>query len=199
MIYANNKSGEKILATPNSKAQCPLCEKELIPKCGDINVWHWSHKSLTDCDNWAEGETKWHRDWKAIVKPKFCEVKIGKHRADIVNGNGIIIELQNSPISTEKIIEREHYYKNMFWVFNGQEFYKNLTFIRKNKYMTFRWKQPRKSHWYISQRLFWDFGANGMFQVKKIYDEIPCRGWGLFIEPFEFIDLYLKTILKKDI
>ena len=45
MIWAN-KNNERIKATPKDKANCPICNEEVIAKCGSIKIWHWSHKSL---------------------------------------------------------------------------------------------------------------------------------------------------------
>ena len=45
-------------------ATCPICDSKVIPKCGSINVWHFAHESLKDCDTFSEGETEWHIDWK---------------------------------------------------------------------------------------------------------------------------------------
>jgi competence CoiA-like predicted nuclease len=47
-------------AEPGIKATCPLCGKELIPKCGSIKIWHFAHKIDNQCDNWYEPESDWH-------------------------------------------------------------------------------------------------------------------------------------------
>ena len=54
----------KTEATPGSKGLCQICDSELVAKCGEIRVHHWSHKSKRDCDPWWENESEWHRAWK---------------------------------------------------------------------------------------------------------------------------------------
>ena len=115
MKYGIDLFGDKLEPNPSAVAWCPICDEILVPKCGDIKVWHWSHKSNSECDPWSEGETEWHRRWKAGLRPQFQEVRIGNHRADIVGNKGIVIELQHSPISPNEIQEREMFYKNMVW------------------------------------------------------------------------------------
>lgn len=63
MLYAI-KNNEKIEALPKTTAVCSLCFKNVISKCGEVNVWHWAHTKLESCDKWYEPETKWHKDWK---------------------------------------------------------------------------------------------------------------------------------------
>ncbi|HSW93780.1 MAG TPA: competence protein CoiA family protein, partial [Gammaproteobacteria bacterium] len=88
MLYALD-SGKKTSASPNfNKAICPNCRQTVIPKCGEINIWHWAHKNRFDCDKWSEGETEWHLKYKALFPANQVEVSIThdsrKHRADIV-------------------------------------------------------------------------------------------------------------------
>ena len=45
------KDGEKILANPKEKAICPICNSEVIAKCGSIKVWHWSHMMQCEVGN----------------------------------------------------------------------------------------------------------------------------------------------------
>jgi len=123
MMYGiDSNTGEKIRAKHNKKAVCPICGEELIPKCGRIKVWHWAHKKGTDCDEWYEPETDWHRFWKSLVPKEWCEQVIKKngeiHRADILTPTGLVIELQHSPISPDEIEEREEFYENMIWLFD---------------------------------------------------------------------------------
>lgn len=189
MRYANNREGDKIEATPNVEAYCPGCKSKLLPKCGSINIWHFAHKN-TDCDTWYEPETKWHREWKDNYPKKWQEVVIGNHRADIVTDKNVVIELQNSSISKDEIVERERFYKKMIWILNGEKFRDNLWFSEKPTYRTFHWKHPRKCWWYATCPIYIDFGKDGIFEVKKIYNSLPCRGWGKQLTREDLLDRY---------
>ena len=125
MLYALDTKNNKILATPKALAYCPQCLQQLIPKCGQIKVWHWAHKT-NDCDSWHEPESEWHLSWKRLVDPQYTEVVMSCHRADIVGNEGVVIELQNSSISLDEIAERETFYGNMLWVCNAQPFVNRL-------------------------------------------------------------------------
>ena len=96
MQWALNDKGERISAEPNASALCPICHKEVIAKCGDINIWHWAHKELVDCDAYREAETDWHRNWRYYIQDGSYEVimenKGVRRIADIVGNSGIVIE-----------------------------------------------------------------------------------------------------------
>ena len=136
---------------PGERSACPCCYGLLIAKCGSINIWHWAHESLIDCDHWSEGLSPWHLAWQSKVKESCREIVIGEHRADIQLRTGRVIELQHSSISSEDIQEREAFYDSMTWIFDALDFQDNLTLKEKisrtsgNRYVTFRWKRPRKS------------------------------------------------------
>jgi len=178
-------NGNKTKANPNCQhGLCPLCEKEVIPKCGDINIWHWAHKVLGDCDTWSEGESMWHIDWKNHFHRDHVEIKIGNHRADIYNKQRrLVIELQHSSISSGEIQEREQFYKNMIWMFDARAY--NLEIRPKNNYSTFRWKHPRKSIWACKCHVFFDLGYK-ILKVNKIYHNVPCGGSGYLIDYEDF-------------
>jgi competence CoiA-like predicted nuclease len=152
MLYANDKLNNKITASPGLVGFCSGCNEQLIPKCGEINVHHWSHKQNSDCDTWHEPETKWHLNWKAIFPSDWCEniVRRGEifHRADVLTDKGMVIEFQHSPISTEEIRERQAFYGNMIWLFDTREsrieFYKTSEY-RGNLYKCFRWYHPKRT------------------------------------------------------
>ncbi len=206
MIFAL-KNKEKITASPNLSAICPLCNKKVISKCGKIKIWHWSHKKGVDCDPFGESETRWHIDWKNEFPKEQQEILIKNHRADIKT-NKIIIELQNSPLSPKKIIERENFYKNMIWLLNGKIIAKGINLREKNGIITFRWKNPPKSWWFAKKPIYIDFKdtqkkifvynkelyyptlrkiTKKIFLIKKIYKNIPCGGWGEMISKEDFI------------
>ncbi len=120
--------GQKLSPFPKAKGVCDICGSDTIAKCGEKVMWHWAHKSNRECDPWWENETEWHRNWKAEFPEEFrevahqCEVTGEKHRADIKADNGIILEIQNSPISLEELRSREDFYKNLVWIVNGEKF-----------------------------------------------------------------------------
>jgi Competence protein CoiA-like family len=64
MMYATTETGASIEAAPERQGCCPACHASLIPKCGEIKVWHWSHYARPECDPWLEPEMRWHRGWK---------------------------------------------------------------------------------------------------------------------------------------
>jgi len=189
MIWAI-KNEIKTKAIPKEKALCPICKEEVISKCGKIKIWHWAHKSNKDCDNWYEPESEWHLNWKNEF-PKECqEFTMGKHRADIRTKSRWIIELQNSSISSEEIKEREKYYKRMIWLLNGKTIAKNIDLRKKKEkdYVTFRWKHPPKCWWEARKQIFIDFGKwYFIAELKKIYHNTPCGGWGELITKEDFL------------
>jgi competence protein CoiA len=126
-------NGQKSLPFPKGKGICEICDSVTIAKCGKKIMWHWAHKTKKDCDLWWENETEWHREWKEQFPEKFrevvhkCKMTGEKHRADIKSDNGIILEIQNSPISLDELQSREKFYKNLIWIVNGEKFIKRFT------------------------------------------------------------------------
>lgn len=116
------------------KAKCPLCNGTIIGKCGEIYARHWQHHSDRECDPWQEHETDWHRAWKAKFPDDWQEIVIEKdgekHIADVKTADGLVIEFQNSSISTTTIRIREDFYEDLIWVVNAQTFRSN--FVRRS-------------------------------------------------------------------
>jgi len=104
--------------------ECPVCGAGLLPKCGDIRVWHWAHRARRTCDHWWETETEWHRDWKNQFPDDWQEVlhqaEDGeKHIADVKTVDGRVIEFQHSYLKSEERRAREAFYGRMVWVVDG--------------------------------------------------------------------------------
>src|SRR5262245_57705611 len=162
MIYAN-LNNERITATPNSRAQCPVCSGEVLAKCGEIYVWHWAHKAGADCDPWYEPESEWHLQWKESFPEECREVTIGNHTADLVV-NGRVIELQASTPSVEEIQEREAFYKDMVWLIKGDEFADRFDVVHTSRELLnhsrhqFNWRHARTSWCLATKPVFIDFG-----------------------------------------
>lgn len=118
--------------TKNEIAKCPLCNLKVVAKCGEINIHHWAHKKTEGCDSWSEPETYWHKSWKESFPVENREVVIEKyakkHFADIYTNNQVVIELQNSSISSEIIREREIFYgKRLLWVINAGKYRSHIS------------------------------------------------------------------------
>lgn len=131
MQFGNDSNMIRIRPTfSGQKAICPLCNGTLIGKCGEIYVKHWQHHQSRNCDPWKEHETPWHRMWKAKFPDHWQEIiieyKSEKHIADIKTPAGLVIEFQNSFISSSTINVREKFYENMVWVVNAKTFKSNL-------------------------------------------------------------------------
>lgn len=119
MMWGMTHDGRR-LARPNTKANCPVCNGDLIPKCGELKSWHWAHKTK-DCDHWSEPESEWHRQWKNRFPAEWQEQRIGNHRADVLTPKGVI-EFQRSAIKPAEIRERESFYGKMVWVLDASNF-----------------------------------------------------------------------------
>jgi competence protein CoiA len=205
MIYANDIGKEKIRANPGAKGFCPLCEEPLTPKCGKINVWHWSHKKDNNCSGYGESETEWHLWWKNQAKKECVEVVVEKwinnivglkkKIIDIVSNDGTAIEVQHSAISAEEIEDRNNFHGSVIWIFDMRDCFKRICFRDKGDYWTFKWEHPRKSQFSALKRgyLFWDitdgsyvdeyYGIiyeipNEIFEVKKIYLDDDYDSYG---------------------
>lgn len=130
-------NGERREAFSSGTGICEVCNRPTLAKCGSRKVHHWAHSSLLECDKWWESETEWHRNWKNNFPFEWQE-KVHKdeisgelHRADVKTNYGLVIELQNSPISYEEQISRENFYKKMIWIVNGEKFKNNFHVLDK--------------------------------------------------------------------
>lgn len=134
MRYALNKENNKIeVSFSGELAKCGICGSNVKGRKGEQRVKHWYHheKKTIDCDNWHEPIFEWHLKWQNFFPEKNREVTItnnkASHRADILLDNGLVIEIQNSPIKFSEIKKRELFYgkKNLIWILNGKTLAKN--------------------------------------------------------------------------
>ena len=122
---------------PKLKGTCCCCKSPTLAKCGNRKVWHWAHESLSHCDSWWENETPWHRTWKSYFPDSYQEIVHfddgtgEKHVADIKTSNGMVIEIQNSPMNESEMASRENFYGKMMWIVNGEKFRKNFIILGK--------------------------------------------------------------------
>jgi len=147
MRYALNKEKDKVeVSFSGELAKCEICDSNVKGRKGEQRIKHWYHheKKTVDCDNWYEPISEWHLKWQNLFPKKNREVTITNnkvsHRADILLSNGLVIEIQNSPIKFSEIEKRESFYgkKNLIWILNGNNLTKNsiltedvFTYIKK--------------------------------------------------------------------
>lgn len=116
--------GQRQEALPNLSARCPWCERPMVPKCGQVRIWHWAHEGTLLCDPWWENETEWHRNWKGQFPVNWqefvCRAENGeKHVADVRTDYGWVIEFQHSYIRPEERRSRDSFYPKLVWVVDG--------------------------------------------------------------------------------
>jgi hypothetical protein len=126
-------NGERAEPFAGGRGNCPQCGSPMVAKCGPRVLHHWAHFGRRNCDPWWETETPWHRAWKALFPEECREVSHiaddGEiHRADIKTPTGIVVEIQNSPMSDTERISREQFYRNLVWLVNGAHFKNNFDF-----------------------------------------------------------------------
>lgn len=103
----------------------------MIPRCGEVRVHHWAHKSKVDCDPWREPETDWHRNWKNEFPLRWQERVFEdgttgeRHIADVHTLAGLTVEVQHSHLDGDERRAREAFYKNMLWIVDGSRLERN--------------------------------------------------------------------------
>lgn len=132
MKYALVNSQRKE-AEPKEIGICICCGNNVRAYCGKLRVNHWKHLNLIECDDWYEGETVWHREWKNNFHIsqqeyiKYDNITGEKHIADIyIESKDLVIEFQHSPINIDEILSRENFYKKMVWVIDLKKHLKNV-------------------------------------------------------------------------
>ncbi len=111
------------------------------------------------------------------------------HFADIYANKGLVVLLQNSPISCAEIIEREKFYgEKMIWIINGMLFEKNFHFSTINHYSQLPIFIAQEEGHYLSKKknfnlyiqnwnilnkdvrdILWRHGFNGADPLGRLY------------------------------
>jgi len=132
---------------------CPTCGEKMRVRDGEINVKHYAHVSLNDCDDFSHDMSEWHKAWQEKFPIDCREVVVsdGKehHRADILIGK-FVIEFQHSPISVEEVMRRNIFYVRagykVIWVFDAVEPYDNEQIdVSDNDSAKYTWKYANKA------------------------------------------------------
>lgn len=178
MFIALDKEGNKIEINGSQKKKkyfCPCCGAEVIQKKGKVNIWHYSHKNIKECDLWYE-MTEWHRSWQEHFPDEFREVIMDngqdKHIADIKVKN-LVVEFQHSPMSVDTFKERCEFYGKdgyLIWLFD----------LRDKKIYETGWSGCRKYQWDWAHKFIQGSIKNFknvdiFFQIKNYFHPEKCR------------------------
>lgn len=165
-MYGRIGDNNKVLATPDARANCPMCDQELLAKSGEIRIWHWEHEGA-DCDPWAEPENEWHLGWKRRVPAERVEVvkEVSgvKHRAEVVCANGAILMLRSSGLLATEVAAREAFYGHGAWLF-CVSWADELQYGKRG----FWWKRGAVAQTMITKPLFWHFESEDLVQEIKL-------------------------------
>lgn len=129
--FAHNEQMKRVCikdALPDEVYCCPSCEEELTQRHGPTNEHCFAHKKGTECDAWGcMGE--WHNAWQDSFPEENREVVLKSgdetHRADVYINN-IILEFQDSPISSDELRKRINFYTKqgtLIFIFNQTKRY----------------------------------------------------------------------------
>ena len=134
---------------------CPCCKTVLVPKRGEINVWHFAHKSLANCVSYYDNKGEWHREMQDLFPKENREIyntEFGNHFFDVLTNKGTIVEFQHSSISSSEFDQRSldywdhscaHDTNKPIWVFDFVDRFFSVKYSNGN-FRTFRWFRPSK-------------------------------------------------------
>lgn len=186
MLYAFNSYDEKVLVEESDTGFCPGCKSKLVARKGVINIWHWAHKSKA-CDFDIKPETVWHLGWKKKFPKEWCEVPLGRHRADVLLPSGRVIEFQSGYLSYWDATSRLDQYKKIIWILDGNRFSDRFHTKQKEDFYTFKWKYPRKFVEDLKGDRYIDFTETENMDIFEIQFLNKGRGWGRSLWPSKFL------------
>ncbi|MDY0121476.1 MAG: hypothetical protein RBR54_05990 [Sulfurimonas sp.] len=208
-------NGEKVRAEDAGSGaigHCPFTNWQVKAHVGEIRQY-WAYiGGHPELPPGYENETPWHAAWKIPMQDDSCEVIFGdnnEHRADIVGANGVVIELQHSPIDIRDVRERIRFYREesnrrVIWIVDAREYWKkslNVDFSRRDgSNYPLVWKRKRQWVYHIAQNiesiLFLDYNhrADKLLQVWVHRGEL----YGRFIPKQSFFMSNMNDVAKEE-
>jgi len=195
MIYAiHNNKRVKAIHT-GERANCPGCGGVVTAKCGDYKQNHWAHLNTTSSCKYKP-MSDFHLMVQSLFHESFLE-KISidsngeKHIADI-EINGIVLEVQNSPIDYDEVQKRNLHHKNVVWVLNWETFFGDSFKVDEINLQLVRLNHRRKMFLNFKDNAFFVFKNETFYLCKvsntgvKIHRRLSKEGFKEFIFIYSF-------------
>ena len=158
---------------------CPACKSEVILKSGQIKMPHFAHKSLKNCEFWAENESEQHLSLKKELydwTKKDEKIEVEKYlpqleqTPDLLVNDKIALEVQCSRLSIARLRERTKNYKNhdyhVFWL------------LGRDLWLREKLDNLQRQFLYFSQNLgfyLWELDLSARkIRLKYLIHENPC-------------------------
>lgn len=120
MRYGYDQKGNKIEATEGCTAyDAPPSDLErvkLVVKTGKERAWHFAYSSRCPRnDKWCKPMSLFHKSWQDLFEEEYQEISFKDangaiHRADIFTKDSVVLEIQNSSISSKEVEQRQNFY-----------------------------------------------------------------------------------------
>lgn len=203
MRYGLNEEGKRIDIVDSVKGEqyyCPLCESELIQKKGTVNMWHYAHKSLCNCDNWYV-ENEWTKSWLDIFNEECREVVIKNSDSDIkriadIKYKKLVLKLQSKSLTGEEFTERVNYFSkehNLVWLVDLRE--KDVKYRKTQKTYNYIWKHAYKfgNLDKFSKEFYLFFQLNDDLLIRVVWNK---NGFKYFGGYYYNIEEFKKFLIK---
>lgn len=167
MFVALDKQGNRVHADDAIKSKsyiCQKCGKEVKPKQGNINKWHFAHAIDEGCDYGKDSDHKgeWHMRMQEYFPKdsreyRFIDYETNEvHIADVfIEECNTVLEFQHSRIEENEFSKRTSFHLNnnrrIVWLFNENIITKDgnsscrIKYIEKFQKEWYKWlRNPRK-------------------------------------------------------
>ncbi len=197
--------------------------KLMIIKKGTKRAHHFARKANKN-NKGNDSKGSWHKWWQKRVKIEHTEIEYkidgNHHRADIVNTNGLIIEIQKSPINIQTIRKRENFYnigltekylqnsinfeniaklpRSMIWLWDCSSV--DITIDKQyNDIICFKWIKGSQFMLDAKERSFLDFNKRGLIEVLGIKTSSTPKVVGKIWSLYKFDCEFLKNCLSENV
>lgn len=184
MLLAKDKEGSIFLATDATKEcdyYCPNCGNQVFLKRGMKRIAHFFHHDTSDCQVFSEAESEEHLNLKRQcfrwLKKSYPRVEMEGYLSQLMQRPDILVghhafEIQCSPLSYERMIERTINYKAngyVVWWLLGMKFFKRNDCLRLEKKFCY-YDDLRQLH-------FWqiDWSTQKVYLYSQIFTELSGK------------------------